>query len=228
MKIKKWILIVAGIIFAGSLAIAIISPNGTKINSIVIGIMGSSFVSFVIELPDYYIECYSAKKRFFGDVFAMWTNMRQYLYWVNYIYNNKSFPIEENMPFQNFDMIGRLVYDLRFIDDEFYKNNLKYKKLFNEVNGINNEIYHNKESLEHFILEKKIELLKSGEDRQLASLNMQEELSTLRNKTEEKISLLEKEFARVLNKKEREAFEEAKKIVNEKINKTEFFKAEFK
>ena len=77
MKAKRLILIISGIICILFILFSIFTQNGTKINNICIGIMGSSIVSFAITLPDYFCEKNRIKSKMYLLSIALYRNMLQ-------------------------------------------------------------------------------------------------------------------------------------------------------
>ena len=215
MRIKRWILRIAGAIFLISVIAALKTVEGSKINNIFIGLMGSSLVSFLIELPDYFIEYRRAQNSFLNTSFYIWFYLNQYLVFINKQLNCKDMNISENSFSINIDEINRLFTNFSFIDEYLYSKNPKYKSFLDNTRMIPDALNNNKMAYSYFVGSKKIEKLKSvGSDVVIIS-DMEDVILDLAAKTREKLELYENEYKKIMDDKKLKNFENAKKSIDE-------------
>lgn len=214
MRIKKWMLRIAGGVFLVSLALAIGTANGSKINNIFIGIMGSSLVSFLIEFPEYFIEYKRVKNSFFNISFNIWFYLNQYLFFINKELEEGEKRISENTFSLNINEINRLFMEFNYIDEYLYSKNPKYKKFIEGVREVQNALNHNKIAFAIYVNIKQRDQLKLVGNEAVTTSDMKKEISILEEKTRSKLELYENEFKKIMNDKELKDFENNKLSVD--------------
>lgn len=215
MKIKKYILIIAGAVFLVSLLFAILTKNGSKINNIFIGLMGSSLVSFLIELPDYYIEYDRNKKNFYSFSFNIWFYLNQYVWLIDNELKEDNKLITENTFSLNIDEINRFFISLSYIDEYLYYKNPKYKEFIEKTNKIQFELNQNKRTFSYYVNLKKIELLQTTRNENVKTSDIRSQICTLAEKTKAKLKFYENEFKKTMTSRELQTFEKNKDKINE-------------
>ena len=215
MRIKKYILVIAGIVFLISLLFAILTKDGSKINNIFIGLMGSSLVSFLIELPDYCIDYDRNKKNFYSFSFNIWFYLNQYVWLINNELKEDNKLITENTFSLNIDEINRLFISLSYIDEYLYYKKPKYKEFVEKTKRIQFELDQNKRTFSCYVNIKKIELLQKIRNENVKTSDIRTQICTLAEKTRAKLDFYENEFKKTMTSKELQTFEKDKNKINE-------------
>lgn len=218
MKAKRLILIISGIICILFILFSIFTQNGTKINNICIGIMGSSIVSFAITLPDYFCEKNRIKSKMYLLSIALYRNMLQIEFNLNVALNKNEIILENFLEFTTSN-VEKNYNEINLLDDEIYtdRDNIeKYKWLLFDINTAfkNNQLM-----LNSMVLDKKINILRSGQnERCITALEIKEELIDLTNKINILINKFENTFTLILNKKEKTKFAKERGIIENVLN----------
>lgn len=218
MKIKRLILVITGLMSVIFLLLAILTSNGTKINNICIGIMGSSIVSFIITLPDYYCECKRIRKKMYENSMLLYINIKQTKFILEKSIENNDNIFENllEMPSKN---IEQYYNEINLLDTDFYKKNKDIETYKALLFFIRNAFFNNDKILKIKINEKKIELLKAGLNENCIKctdvINVAIELT---QRMQVHINSWEEEFNKNLTKKEKEKFIDDKKVIEDAFN----------
>lgn len=218
MKAKRWILIISGIICILFILLSAFTPNGTKINNICIGIMGSSIVSFAITLLDYFCEKNKIKAKMYLLSIALYRNMIQMQFNLNDALTKNEIILESFLEFTASN-VEKNYNEINLLDDEIYtdrENIEKYKWLLFDINTAfkNNQLM-----LNTIVLDRKINVLRSGQkERGITALEMREELMDLISKNNMYIDKFENTFKLILNKNEKTKFAKERSIIENVLN----------
>lgn len=218
MKIKRWILIITGLMSIVFLLLAMLTSNGTKINNICIGIMGSSIVSFIITLPDYYCECKRIRRKMYEISVLLYSNIRQTKFIIEKIIqdNDNIFENLLEMPSKN---IEQYYNEINLLDIEFYIKNKEIERYKALLFFIRNAFFNNDKILKLKIKEKKIELLKAGlNENSIKCTDIRNVVIELAQRIQVHINIFEEEFNKNLTKTEKEKFIEDKKVIEDTLN----------
>lgn len=228
MKIKKWILVVAFGIFLVSLYVAIATDNGTKINNIFIGLMGSSLVSLLIELPDYWIGKAKNKKMFIDISSNIWLNLNNFLFFINMVKKEENKIVTANTFLDQIEQINRIYMQYNLIDRDLFIEKPKYKEFFEKSIRIFEEINYNDRVFKIYLTQKKIEALQIGKNENIKAFEMKKQIGELEEITKKKLGWFEEELLKIMNKKEIDFFIKNKEIINNVNENFKFEEVRFK
>lgn len=217
MKIRLKTIIVTAILSAISCILAIIlhKYKWDILENIVIGIMGSSMVSFTMELTNYISEMQKNKNNFLGIILWSLIYTKQYINNLDTVIDDGEKIITENLLKDNCLMINGTLNNLNTIDGYFYEKKSKYNKIKDIAFRINQEIANNQSVLRCTILEKKIELYdENSESKTVYSSYIKENLLQQKEKMLEKFETLKKEYIDIINYKRQAEYYRAIEVVD--------------
>lgn len=133
MNTRRVVLFISSIITIISLLIVLYFSEGI-VHDIFLAFMGSAFVSFMLEIPNYYNMNTENKRKLYGSLYSMKVHATQLKNIIeNYINTNSNVAANINEP-----LLNQIIYDLSILQSVdsylfFYK---KRKYLFSIINDI--------------------------------------------------------------------------------------------
>ena len=221
MKAHRYILIISFMISIISFVVILLIPDNGKLFQIFLAFLGSSFISFMLELPVYLLHNSNNSNLLYYSLLDLKANTSVFINIINNT-TNKSQLVSDKFYETFVNPISFALNNYRFLDSGFFilkKKVLLYSKSFNNLTNALSNLKQSSYTFDISFYNKKINKLQNKENVTITSKEMIKEYMLLKDSCENIIKIIDDSALCLLSKRKyKEWIIDSEAIINNKQN----------